>query len=266
MKQLLSLIVLSCLVFGLTAPAAAGTTVYLDAWGGGNFDFDTKSEDLRYENGSLIRSDSEKAKADDDLSGFTLGLESTLDRFKVGMEYGLADTEFYPASDGVTSDTKRKCELVLAEVKGGYRLVANDKLDLDLFAAILDINGELTLDDDPNKFILNLGGNLVGFDVNFKFNEKSSLQGTIASSLLGATVSVGNNYEEDPTITEYKLKFNYFITNNLALTLGYRLYQYSASTTEIDEYEHGGIINKEVEKAEFDGSISGYTFGVAYQF
>lgn len=266
MKQLLSLIVLSCLVFGLTAPAASGTTVYLDAWGGGNFKYDIKSEDLQYQNGSLTSSDSAKAKADDDLSGFTLGLESILDRFKVGLEYGLADTEFYPAYDGVTADTKIKCDLILAEVKGGYRLVANDKLDLDLFAGILDINGELTLDDDPNKFVLNLGGNLVGFDVNFKFNEKSSLQGTIASSLLGATVSDGNSYEEDPTITEYKLKFNYFITDNLALTLGYRLYQYSASTTEIDENEFGGIINKEVEKGEIDGSISGYTFGVAYQF
>ena len=263
MKQLLSLIVLSCLVFGLTAPATADTTVYLDVWGGGNFDFDIKSEYLIYENGSLTSSTGSKMKADDDLSGFTLGLESTFERFKVGLEYGLLDTEFYLAYNGVTTDIKYKYDLTLAEVKGGYRLVANDKLDLDLFAGILDINGELSYNNNPNKYILNLGGNLVGVDVNLKFNEKSSLQGTIASSLLGATVST---YEEDPTITEYKLKFNYFVTDNLALTLGYRLYQYSASTSEIDEFINGGTIYKNLDKEEIDGSISGYTLGVAYQF
>jgi len=262
MKQLLSLIVLSCLVFGLTVPATAGTTIYLDVWGG-NFDYDSKFEELIYKNGSLDYSYSDKEEADDDLSGFTLGLESTFERFKVGLEYGLLDTEFYPAYNGVTADTKFTYDLTLAEVKGGYRLVANDKLDLDLFVGILDINGEFSYNDDPNKYILNLGGNLVGVDVNLKFNEKSSLQGTIASSLLGATVST---YEEDPTITEYKLKFNYFVTDNLALTLGYRLYQYSASARKIDEYESGGTIYKNIEKSEIDGNISGYTLGVAYQF
>ena len=262
MKQLLSLIVLSCLVFGLTAPAAADTRVYLDVWGG-NFDYDSKFEKLYYENDSLINNYSDKAKADDDLSGFTLGLESTFERFKVGLEYGLLNTEFYPAYNGVTTNIKYKFDLTLAEVKGGYRLVANDKLDLDLFAGILDINGENSFSDDPNKYIQNWSGNLVGVDINLKFNEKSSLQGTIASSLLGANVF---NYEEDPTITEYKLKFNYFVTDSLTLTLGYRLYQYSASTRQIDENESGGRIYKFVYNDEIDGTISGYTFGVAYQF
>lgn len=262
MKQLLSLIFLSCLVFGLTVPAVADTTVYLDVWGG-NFDYDMKWQYLEYENSSLISSSSSKVKVDDDLSGFTLGLESTFERFKVGLEYGLSNIEFYHVYNGVIDNTKCNYDLTLAEVKGGYRLVANDKFDLDLFVGILDINGENSFSDDPNKYIQNWSGNLVGVDINLKFNEKSSLQGTIASSLLGATVF---DFEEDPTITEYKLKFNYFVTDNLALTLGYRLYQYSASTSEINEYESGGTKYKYVYKGEIDGNISGYTFGVAYQF
>src|SRR5690606_2227467 len=106
MKKFLSLIILSCLVFGLTAITAAKTTVYLDVWGNGNYQYDSKSEFEAYENGILDYTDTYKTKADGDLSGYTLGFESTFDKFKVGFEYGINSSELYGKTNGIKNDYK----------------------------------------------------------------------------------------------------------------------------------------------------------------
>ncbi|NLY74409.1 MAG: hypothetical protein GX075_03810 [Firmicutes bacterium] len=259
MKKILFLIVVSCLILGFSTTTMAETTIYLDVWGGGNYKFDSHYRDEWYVNDNLLSINTGTAEVDDELSGYTIGFESKFNKIKVGVEYGIINSDVFIKYDGIKDQNKTDFDFIFAKAKGGYQVIDTEMFELAIIAEVLDINGEYNI-DNLNKEVMNIGGNMMGLDFNINFSEYISLQGTLASSLLGANVY---SYEKDPSVTEYIIKLNYFITDNWALALGYRSYQFSASRSEI---EFGGTTDKYIFNAEMEGSLSGYTLGVAYRF
>ncbi len=249
MKKLMIIILLSCLVFGLTAVAWAAesstaTTVYLDAFTGKY----NSNEDQDY-----FSSPDTYIKREANLSGVILGLESQMNnQFQLALEYGQVNTNDLEKTIKGGSNTKiGKCDYTLSEIKGGYRVIDLNSFKLDVIMSALNI--DMKKPTDGFGPVSNLSGNMFGADLVCNFSDKVSIQGTIASSLLGSYIYNGN-YTDDLTAKEYKLKFNYFITDNWALTLGYRDYQFS------------GKFSDNVYKDKLDINLSGATIGVKYKF
>jgi hypothetical protein len=269
LKKLLTFIFLGCLVFGLAAAASAETAIYLDAVGSGSYNVTDKH--TNYESGVIEAI--HKYKFDGDLSGFILGSESSFAKFKIGLEYGKIDTNDYKAKiDGVTLDgQKLNNSFTLAEVKWGYRVIDRERLKIDLIAAVLDLNSDdemkVTAYNTTCTSKSNRGGNMLGADFVINFSKSASLQGTLATSLLGANYSdfysdsSEANYGDDLSLMEIKLKFNYFITDKWAAALGYRLYKFSGVWKDGD-YD-GAALNS---KLDADGSIEIFTVGAVYKF
>lgn len=259
MKKLMAFFILGCLLLGLANAAAAETTIYLDVLGSGSYNLTDKNT------GYTLNSTS-KFKFEGEPSGFFLGSESSFDKLKVGFEYGRIATNNYKMKvDGKTQDDYTfNDSSVFAEVKGGYRVVDQQMWKLDLIAEVLDINtgGEEELNSDTVKVQYNMGGNMLGADFVIDFSNKIRLQGTLATSLLGSNYSDFNSQigvlsnNGDPSLTEIKLKFNYFLTDHFAVALGYRSYEFSSTDKEKDL----GY------KVDADGSIRMYTLGGAYKF
>lgn len=261
---------MGCLVFGLVAAASAETTIYLDAVGSGSYNVTDKY--TNYDSGVIEASN--KGKFDGDLSGFILGSESSFAKFKIGLEYGKIGTNDYKCKyNGVTLDGyELNNSFTLAEVKCGYRVIDRERLKIDLIAAVLDLNSDdeikVTAYNTTCTSKSNRGGNMLGADFVIHFSKSASLQGTFATSLLGANYSdfMGNSYEaanygDDLSLMEIKLKFNYFITDNWAAAVGYRLYKFSG-TYEGRDYD-GAALNS---KLDADGSIDILTVGAVYKF
>jgi len=108
---------------------------------------------------------------------------------------------------------------------------------------------------------------MLGADFVINFSKSASLQGTLATSLLGANYSdfLSNSYEtnygDDLSLMEIKLKFNYFITDNWAAATGYRLYKFSGAY-EGREYD-GAELQRKIDA---DGRIDTFTVGAVYKF
>ncbi len=225
------------------------TTIYLDTLSG-NYN---ENEDMQ----------TTSAKFDGKLSGTIFGLESPVNnRFKFGLEYGQVSVNDInsTASGSWKYYALKDYDLTLFEAKGGYRVVDYDSFKLDVIMSVLNINYETEYVFNSSGNILtqrsNMSGNMLGADLVYHFSEKAALQCTVASSLLGASVSNFQNRqaEDEAAINEYKIKFNYFVTDNWALTLGYRYYQFSGKTiySTVDD--------------KMDGTLSGTSIGVKLMF
>jgi opacity protein-like surface antigen len=250
MKKLISLLMAACMLLGFAVAAEAESKVSLDVVGGDKFNFTIKDT-----SGTVTNY---KEKCEGDLSGLLLGFESSLDKFKLAAEYGLWSTdEFSPKENGVKTGTKETEDLIVSEVKGGYRVVDKNRFKLDLTMGVLNIIGKNTRKDmyGSLKIKKNIIGNMVGVDGTVNFSDKASLQGTVAYSLLGASVYETNN---DSSLAEVKLKFNYAVTEHWGLGLGYRAYLFTG--TDVDK--SGG----DTEKQKYDGSIGSFTLGATYKF
>jgi hypothetical protein len=265
MKQLMIAILVGVLVFGLTAEAKAATptqtsadtskktsektTIYLDGLSG---DYQV-TKDVTDSTGTSSN------KVDAKLSGIILGLESPVtNRFKFGLEYGHGSLNDIKSTGNKDQWALKKCDFTLFEAKGGYRVVDYDSFKLDMTMSVLAINSKIEYNGQFGTAYTgqnNTGGNMIGADLVWNFTDKASLQCTIASSLLGAYVNnyMGNPGEDEAAINEYKLKFNYFLTDYWALTLGYCDYQFSGKTIET------GV-------AKIAGNLSGATLGVKFRF
>jgi hypothetical protein len=259
MKKIMVLLVLGCLLFGPATMASAETTIYLDVAGNGNYTATDK--DYTYSADST-----NEFKYDGDLSGFILGLESSFEKFKVGFEYGKIGTNDYSMKvNGTTDDNYNfNNSFVVTEIKGGYRVIDQDMWKLDLIASILDINSDTEYEflSATDKIKFNIGGSMLGADFVVNFSSKIMLRGTLATSLLGANYgdfyySMGpGGSKGDTSLTEIKLKFNYFFNDNWAIAAGYRSYMFSNTDDE-----------KELDyKLSADGSITILTIGAVYKF
>jgi opacity protein-like surface antigen len=277
MKQFMIAILVGALVFGFTAAATAvtptstatptqtsadtskkaseKTTIYLDGLSG---DYHM-TEDYGTDSNKTSTN-----KVDAKLSGIILGLESPVtNRFKFGLEYGQGSMNDIKSTGNWDQWALKKCDFTLFEAKGGYRVVNCDSFKLDMIMSILAINSKIQYNGQYGAAATgrnNIGGNMIGADLVCNFTDKASLQCTIASSLLGAYVNnyIDNPGEDEAAINEYKLKFNYFLTDHWALTLGYCDYQFTSKTNFPTEDP------PKVKK--MDGNLSGATLGVKFRF
>jgi opacity protein-like surface antigen len=266
MKKIIILLILACLLLGLATTASAETTIYLDTIGNGSYQANGKSIYYSEDGGTL------HFKINGDLRGFILGSESSVGKMKMGMEYGKISTNHYnPTENGISDDNNTlHNNFTIAEVKGGFRVIDQEKWKLDFIAAVLDINsdGEWTSDGITLKRETNQGGNMLGADFLIHFSKNFSLQGTLANSFFGSNSGDLLSFRGteggdcvDSSLTEIKLKLNYSFTNNFAVALGYRSYQISA------RYEtKSGEGEPLYCKMNEDSSIDILTIGAVYKF
>lgn len=193
MRFLLILAVLG-LLFGLTATGASATVlVYLDG----------------VVDGKVDRSGHPVVTGEDDLKTTIVSAGTIFkDRYKVGAEYGWGSIDSSTGSD----------DLTLWSVKGGYRFVNARAFKLDGIIAPLNIETDS----------LKLKGTMVGVDLAQYFSTKMFLTFTYA-------LNNGSTFEHDTLGTDdsaalslLRLKFHYFLNDNLGLVAGYTLLKYEA--------------------------------------
>ncbi|HBF35981.1 MAG TPA: hypothetical protein DDW50_01515 [Firmicutes bacterium] len=258
MKKLISLMMTGCMLLGVAVAVQAENKVSLDVVGGSNFNLTDKFT-AYFSDGTVDGPN--KTKYVGDLSGLLLGFETSLDKFKLGAEYGLWSTDEYSSKENGVKDPDDNYseDLVVAEVKGGYRVVDQNRFKLDLTMGVLDLSYKETVKENgsSSKSKNNISGNMIGVDGTVNFSDKASLQGTVAYSLVGAYV-MGL---DDPSLTEIKLKYNYALTDNWGLGLGYRAYLLSG------KYDGpGSDVDITREKDKVDGNIGAFTLGASYKF
>ena len=143
------------------------------------------------------------------------------------------------------------------DLKAGFRAVDSDEVKLDFTLALY--NGTITQTDlydsgyYDREFAINSG--LIGIDLILNLSDKAFMEGSVAVSLL-ASANTTDKYEDGFILTEevpgnvslynYKVKFNYVVADNVAVSVGYRYYKTSIDLTST--------------------LLSGYTAGLTFNF
>lgn len=224
-KALISLVIVATLIV-LNVTGALGETVSVDLLSG-----DVKSDGENSADASLVILNAEQLWKD---TGFKFGADFIIGTFDYNGKY-----------KGESSD------YTCYDLKAGYRFYKKNKVNLDLTAAFY-IG---TIEDDYNgvKWKLETDGVLVGADLVYNASPKIFWEASVAVSSL-ASVDESREYEsysgDDVSIYNYRLKFNYLITRNTALSLGYRSYTHKY-TDDVDDLKR---------------EIAGFTLGATVHF
>jgi hypothetical protein len=144
------------------------------------------------------------------------------------------------------------------DIKGGYRITNTDSLKLDLTFSLYKEALSSSYEDDSYYYYyyyeskLDVTGGLIGVDLIYNINDRSFIEGSVAISLFaGANSSYyeyddGDEYEgsgsTDCSIVNYKIKYNYLISDNTALGIGYRVYQTDFKSGDYNDYSLSGLI------------------------
>jgi long-subunit fatty acid transport protein len=213
-KTLLVFALVGCMIMAISC-AAMASNAYVGGVVGGKWDNNI-------------------ADQDDDLDlGFIVGGEyNFLDKFKVGLEY-LSGTEKDMGNDDLDYDSY--------EVKFGYRVLENDKFNMDVTLSYYDEN----YDSDDNDEV---DGVILGTDLSYLFNDKFSLSGSLGFSVDGTYSSDNQTYDDnDADILIVKAQGNYNINERWSAFLGYH------------------YVNSDVDHAD-DFSNQSILLGAAYKF
>jgi hypothetical protein len=214
-KILLILTLVSCMIMSLSVITMA-SNVYVEGFGGGTWDNDINKQD-----------------GDLDL-GFVIGGEyNFLDRYKIALEY-LASTQ-EEANAGKDLDYESYA------LKFGYGVIKNDDFNLDLTLGYYNESYDDAADTE-------IDGVLIGVDLNYIFNPKFSIAGSLGYSVDGSIDAAGKGYDgNDADILALKIQGNYRFTDEWSGYVGYRYV-----SSDIDNYDK--ITNY------------GPTLGVAFNF
>jgi hypothetical protein len=214
-KVLLVLTLVGCMIMSLSIVTLA-SNVYAEGVVEGSWDNDINNQD-----------------GDLDL-GFAIGGEyNFLDRYKIGLEY-LASTQ-------EEADAGKDLDYESYAVKFGYSVIKSDDFNLDLTLAYYDES----YDDDADTEI---DGTLLGVDLQYLFNPKFSIAGSLGYSIDGSIDASGKGYDgNDADILAFKIQGNYRFTEKCSGYVGYRYV-----SSDVDDYDE--ITNY------------GPTLGFAYNF
>ncbi len=221
MRFLLILAVLG-LLFGLTATGASATVLfYLDG----------------VVDGEVDRSGHPAVTGEDDLKTTIVSAGTIFkDRYKVGAEYGWGSIDSNTGSD----------DLTLWSVKGGYRFVNARAFKMDVVVAPLNIKTDS----------LKLKGTMVGVDIAQYFSTKAFLTLTYALNNSSTFEHDTLGTDDSAALSLLRLKFHYFLNDNLGLVAGFTVLKYEAEVT----HPLAGPLGK------MKADMGGPTVGLVYKF
>ncbi|MGE5529676.1 MAG: hypothetical protein ACM3X6_11125 [Patescibacteria group bacterium] len=213
MKKVLLVLTVVASMIVCTASAALASGIYLETLIGGN---------------SAITFDGIGDEGDS--KGFLIGQHSEVNSFVYGWEYLGGNWEF---PDGTEMDVEA------FTIEGGYRVYYGDIISLAIILGYY------------NQDILYLNFNSLMFGTNFafQFSNKASLELCAAISLYGKMKMIGVD-AGDAGILNYKIRFNYLITDHLGVSLGYHSYL----------TEHKDL------SGTFAYNMDSFTAGILYKF
>ncbi len=173
---------------------------------------------------------------EDDINVTILSGGTMFGKYKVGAEYGVGKIE----ADSGDED------LSLWGLKGGYRFYDARATKLDAMLVLMNITTESKGKENE------LNGTLVGLDFTQYFSEKVFISGSIVYAINGS-YDYATDKDNDASIALYRLKFHYFITEDLGVVLGYTDLGY--------EFKHSSLGG-----AAIDVAITGLSLGALYKF
>jgi hemolysin activation/secretion protein len=200
-KILVTLLVVSSMVFALTA-AAMANSVYVDGLVNGK----EKAEGNEPGYGSY----NEKY----DSTSYALGANLNAGKFLFNLEYAKNKIENADPSDPTDEDTKSDT----INFKVGYTLFGDEQSYLALTAGYY----QEKIDDSDNS---QNNGTILGLKAATNLNEKALLEGSAGYSVSG-TSKADHSKDEDIDILLLQVKYSYFFTENFGLGVGYKLTQY----------------------------------------
>jgi hypothetical protein len=225
MKKIMVSVVTVLMIFAVAAVASADNNckVYLDTMGnGGNFNLH------EYMN---LAGTTDK---DFDTSLTCAGFEYLMDRIQLGAEY----------SSGEFSAEGDKADLTLYKLNIGYRVLDKDAFQMDMKGGYEDFSMDL----DGVKIEYN--GVFIGIDASYQFKD-SSLEASIGYCPNAGVKEDGESMDgTDNSITDYRLKYTYFINAHWGASLGYRNFKAETKT----------------DVMKLEETISGFTLGGTYKF
>ena len=207
------------MLFSMATGTMAAAVGYLDVLAGGTVDKESSNPLLRGE---------------DDLKVTLLSAGTMFkEKFKIGAEYGFG-----------TIEGQKDEDVSLWSVKGGYRFV--DKLAFKLDGVV----APLTIDTDTSK----LQTTLFGLETTLYFSKKMFLTG---SYVIGKATYENDTLDKDDdvSIDMLRLKFHYFITENVGLVAGYTKLRY-----DFDAVMTG------INLGSVDVGLGGPAVGLIYKF
>ena len=214
MKKLLLIVALSGLMVSLFAVTTlGGPTLYIETAANGEWEY----EDSKHGNDST-----------NDLSMTNFGMDFVTNRFVYGFELILGTEDKGLINLVAGSKQYRNADFTSLNGSFGYRVVNNDNFHFDL-------KGKLDMKVYDDDIDTTYSATLIGVDLGFILTENLYLQGSAYFSIAGSAVSddiyYGGYYykglDEDASCSLLKVKFTYFFTNSMGVSLGYRYYSYT---------------------------------------
>lgn len=138
-----------------------------------------------------------------DVSGYILGIDYPINRFKLGLEYIKTEAD-------INADEK---ELSSIEIKGGFKFADNGRRVWHLTFC--------QLDNDYKAASIKSSANLIGLDYLRHFSKRVYLDGSLAYPISSEFEESGVK-ADDCFIYSYRLKLNFLVSDNIGVSLGYR--------------------------------------------
>jgi hypothetical protein len=204
MKRIFSLLFLGVLILSVSIVTCAegNFKAYGDYMVGGKYNYSDYTG-----NGSI------------NYSLFLLGGQYTIDKFKMSGEMSLS-----------SQISGSNCNVSLLEIKGGYNLIQNETSKFDV------TGGYLIVDFTTSK--AKYSGIMIGADGALVISDAATLEGSFGIGLSNDFAWYdGSSYTRPGSvgIFDYKIKVNFIVADNLAISGGLRGYSmsrnYSTSTT-----------------------------------
>lgn len=193
-------------------------------------------------------------------SEYALGVDYAFANFVMGGEYVTGSSDVTGSGPVTIDPSIDYTDFNYYKINAGYRIINNGQFILDFYGSYYNIHSsDKTGSSLYNNYSIN--GFVIGTKVGCNFSEKASISLNYGTSLTAAPTSSFEAAMPVPSsksgsFSAYDVKFNYLITENFGVTVGYRsftakaTYDYTAFETII----------------EVNNTMSGYTLGINYKF
>lgn len=224
-KAIVSLVLVSLLVFACSFSALGAGQVYLDYAADGDF-------------------------GEGELSGPIIGGEFQTGSFKFGLDYLDGEVEFSDEYETLTRDFTQML------FKVGYGFTDNVFLTLSMYNG--EIEGKDTYDSGYDSYSTTLNGILLGGEFGYDITDKLRFDGSLGISVSGEEEYKSEDYDEyydeytkerektDIDLITFKLKLTYNFTENLGVALSHNNISYEfEDDSDVDlEYTTLGVVYK----------------------
>jgi len=174
---------------------------------------------------------------DGDSNAAIIGVEQSIDKFKINLEYTSSQLKDflkidYDEYDNIIDAYTKDIDFSGIELKGGYQLT-------DQFALIASyLNQKLESSVAPSE--IKFSGVVLGAEGNFKLADQVFVNGSLGFSVDGKAKIEGEDFDVD--ITTAKIKIGYQFTDNFSAAVGYRYSKYDFTDGDLTFKNYGPTI------------------------